>query len=99
MQIELNKQLARAVGRVDKAEVALKQTAEAVQSKCSHDAVWWERWRSGEFFGPFKSRRICMHCRLEEEANGLGNDDYHFKRLAHPRLREEVQNVVQYRIM
>jgi hypothetical protein len=72
-----------AADQLKAAETHMKATLAREQKKCSHARVIHSKWRSGEFFGPFKARRLCLDCGLEEEAknSGWGDGDSDFKRL------------------
>lgn len=71
----------RAVATLTKAKENLKRVLAAEQKACSHEHVIHSDWRASEWVGPFRARRLCLDCGLEEQASSLGNDDYYFRQL------------------
>lgn len=53
------------------------------QRACRHPRVIHSKWRSSDWGSPFKARRLCLDCGLEEEAknSGWGDSDLDFKHL------------------
>lgn len=71
----------RAIARLAKAEANMRAVAKAEQKKCKHKEVLQMPWRSGEWLGPHKGRRICMTCGLEQEGESFGDQDYQYSKL------------------
>lgn len=61
----LHPEIQRAMDGVINAKHILAEALSEVQSKCAHHIVSEVPWRSGAL----PSRRICNHCRLEEEGS------------------------------
>jgi hypothetical protein len=54
----------------------MKMVLAAEQKKCPHKRVIHSKWRSSEWVGAFKARRLCLDCGLEEQARNTGWGDY-----------------------
>jgi hypothetical protein len=76
--------------RIQKAAIELSRVEENMrkvlaeeQNLCPHSKVIHSNWRSSEWVAPFKARRLCIDCGLEEEAKnfGWGNCDSDFNYL------------------
>lgn len=95
----MNKKISDALITFKKTRSSLLDIAKKEQKKCSHPRIIHLKWRSGEYFGPFKARRLCLECGLEQEArnSGWGDDDCDFPTLKSKGFHKIVDSTEFYR--
>lgn len=67
----LNKHVLHARNRLEKAKVDLAEELAEAQSKCSHEIVAYCDYEKLEYLSSLKPLRLCLECRLVEEAHYL----------------------------
>ena len=84
---------------VHDAKSRLRGVLEAVQETCPHSKIIHSNWASSEWGSPFKARRLCLCCGLEEEArnSGWGDSDRDFPNLKSGGFHKVVSRDVIYR--
>jgi hypothetical protein len=69
MKLDMKAKLAAKLRRFEAAEQALIEAATAEQQSCKHRLCWEVAFKSNQFMGSSNPRRICVHCRYEEEGS------------------------------
>jgi hypothetical protein len=89
----------KAADKLELARANMRQVLDDEQGLCDHKRVIHSKWRSSEWFNPFKARRLCLDCGLEEEAknSGWGDNDGDFRFLKTQGFHKEVSPDELYR--
>lgn len=69
MKLDMNRRIASKLKAFEKAQRALADQILAQQRNCKHEVVWEIPWQSIGIAGGLKARRMCVHCRYEEEGS------------------------------
>lgn len=72
----LDERIANALEERDRAQERLEAVVYEVQEQCDHKFVLHSEWAVSDWGSVHKARRICLKCRLEEEAANSGWGDY-----------------------
>jgi hypothetical protein len=69
MKLDLMSNIATKLQRYQEAQCVLIETASAQQQVCKHELCWELPFQSYRHGGCSPARRICVHCRYEEEGS------------------------------
>jgi hypothetical protein len=88
-----------AIEERERATAGLRCVLATAQAECSHGRVVQSPWRASDWGSPFRARRLCLDCGLEEEAknSGWGDSDTDFKRLKTGGFHKVVSSEELYR--